>query len=238
MDWGAIGGDILSSATNIFEAGANRDFQERMSNTAHQREVKDLRKAGLNPILSATGGSGASTPSGNVPVISDFGRTMSTARQSSIANKSADSVIKTQSTQQALNAELLNKAKNDSLYTAAQAEAVRVQTQLNKTFGALEAQARLENLGASSASSHANVGAANASSASSYANANYSNQRTETERQNTRIAKRDADVQTSEAGKYLPFTNKGWPGLVLAGVSGLKNLFSGQQVWENTTGGD
>lgn len=62
-DWAAQQQDI-SQKFNAAEAAKNRDWQQMMSSTAHQREVEDLRAAGLNPVLSASGGQGAATTSG------------------------------------------------------------------------------------------------------------------------------------------------------------------------------
>ncbi len=64
-----IGGDQRNRSQSR-QSRRQMDFQERMSSTAHHREVQDLRNAGLNPILSA-GGAGASSPGGAMAQIQD-----------------------------------------------------------------------------------------------------------------------------------------------------------------------
>lgn len=77
---GGVGSGLISTAGQIYTNNKNLEYQKNvndinwqiaaqnnatqidMANTAHQREIRDLQSAGLNPILSA-GGNGAATPS-------------------------------------------------------------------------------------------------------------------------------------------------------------------------------
>lgn len=78
----SLGGSVISGISSAFGASRQNkaakqmareqmDFQERMSNTAYQRSMADMKAAGLNPMLAYSQG-GASAPSGtSAPVVNE-----------------------------------------------------------------------------------------------------------------------------------------------------------------------
>jgi hypothetical protein len=138
-------GQDSANEQNVDLSREQMAFQERMSNTAHQREVKDLIAAGLNPMLSAKLG-GASTPVGSLAHVENSNDAAIRGATSALSGRLVQSQIDVQDTQADINRAMVDKVKMDtrlSMFSALQADTQsnvnqamteKIRTEVDKLF--------------------------------------------------------------------------------------------------------
>lgn len=126
----SILGQSSANRANLRIAREQMAFQERMSSTAYQRAMDDMRRAGLNPMLAYSQG-GASSPGGASATMQDvLGPAVSRGAQ---AISSAVQSLRVKKELKLLDEEIFN-VQSDSAMKQAQAVEARSRAALN-TWG-------------------------------------------------------------------------------------------------------
>lgn len=142
-----------ANQTNIGLAEANRKWSEHMSNTAYQRAMDDMKKAGLNPILAYQQG-GASVPSVGAATVNPSSKTGLTnaavsaytgisaagsqAQQANTAQAQSESTISLQAASTANQVAQVEKTKAETAKVIDSIKNQKVQRQLLSTQVPLE----------------------------------------------------------------------------------------------------